>query len=161
MVGSVPAAFALRDLFYASGLGFLLSVAYSAARLLLGSSRAARCLCDIAVLAVGALLYRSVCLSRLYAGQPRWYTFAGCLLCFLASRAALAPLLDGVEAFVRWCLAWPFVTLWRRALRPLVDRLAALRAQAREKKAARRAKQKRAAQKKRLQTGGHVLYNSK
>ena len=58
-------------------------------------------------------------MSRFYAGQPRWYTLAGCVLCFLASRAALEPLLSGVEAFVRWCLAWPFVMLWRAVLRRL------------------------------------------
>ena len=38
MVGGVPVGLALRDLFYAAGLGFLLCVGYSAARMLLGSS---------------------------------------------------------------------------------------------------------------------------
>ena len=118
MVGGVPVGLALRDLFYAAGLGFLLCVGYSAARMLLGSGKAVCFICDAAVLAVGALLYRSAAMSRFYAGQPRWYTLAGCVLCFLASRAALEPLLSGVEAFVRWCLAWPFVMLWRAVLRP-------------------------------------------
>ena len=36
MVGGVPVGLALRDLFYAAGLGFLLCVGYSAARMLLG-----------------------------------------------------------------------------------------------------------------------------
>ena len=101
MVGGVPVGLALRDLFYAAGLGFLLCVGYSAARMLLGSGKAVCFICDAAVLAVGALLYRSAAMSRFYAGQPRWYTLAGCVLCFLASRAALEPLLSGVEAFVR------------------------------------------------------------
>jgi len=161
MVGGVPAALALRDLFYAAGLGFLLCVLYSAARLLLGSGKAVVFVCDAAILAFGTLLYRSAAVSRFYAGQPRWYTMAGCALCFLASRAALAPLLEGIEALVRWCLAWPFVMLWRFALRPLgvcaLRRLDTVRAA----HAARRKKQKRAAQKKRLQTSGQVLYNSK
>ena len=38
MVGGVPVGLALRDLFYAAGLGFLLCVGYSAARMLLGLS---------------------------------------------------------------------------------------------------------------------------
>ena len=105
--------------------------------MLLGSGKAVCFICDAAVLAVGALLYRSAAMSRFYAGQPRWYTLAGCVLCFLASRAALEPLLSGVEAFVRWCLAWPFVMLWRAV------------------------KKSRAARKKRLQNSGRVLYNSK
>ena len=94
MVGGVPVGLALRDLFYAAGLGFLLCVGYSAARMLLGSGKAVCFICDAAVLAVGALLYRSAAMSRFYAGQPRWYTLAGCVLCFLASRAALEPLLS-------------------------------------------------------------------
>ena len=85
MVGGVPVGLALRDLFYAAGLGFLLCVGYSAARMLLGSGKAVCFICDAAVLAVGALLYRSAAMSRFYAGQPRWYTLAGCVLCFLAS----------------------------------------------------------------------------
>ena len=40
MVGGVPVGLALRDLFYAAGLGFLLCVGYSAARMLLGSGKA-------------------------------------------------------------------------------------------------------------------------
>ena len=40
MVGGVPVGLALRDLFYAAGLGFLLCVGYSAARMLLGSGNA-------------------------------------------------------------------------------------------------------------------------
>ena len=39
MVGGVPVGLALRDLFYAAGLGFLLCVGYSAARMLLGSGK--------------------------------------------------------------------------------------------------------------------------
>ncbi len=115
MVGGVPVGLALRDLSYAAGLGFLLCVGYSAARMLLGSGKAVCFICDAAVLAVGALLYRSAAMSRFYAGQPRWYTLAGCVLCFLASRAALEPLLSGVEAFVRWCLAWPLYAVARGA----------------------------------------------
>lgn len=161
MVGGVPVALALRDLFYAAGLGFLVCVAYSAARMLLGSGRAACFFCDTAALALGALLYRSAAMSRFYAGQPRWYTLAGGALCFLFSRAAIAPLLSGIEAFVRWCLAWPFVMLWRAVLRPLLGAAKARLGDARAARAARRAKRKRARQKKRLQNGGHVLYNSK
>ena len=82
MVGGVPVGLALRDLFYAAGLGFLLCVGYSAARMLLGSGKAVCFICDAAVLAVGALLYRSAAMSRFYAGQPRWYTLAGCVLFF-------------------------------------------------------------------------------
>ena len=55
MVGGVPVGLALRDLFYAAGLGFLLCVGYSAARMLLGSGKAVCFICDAAVLAVGAL----------------------------------------------------------------------------------------------------------
>ena len=54
MVGGVPVGLALRDLFYAAGLGFLLCVGYSAARMLLGSGKAVCFICDAAVLAVGA-----------------------------------------------------------------------------------------------------------
>ena len=39
MVGGVPVGLALRDLFYAAGLGFLLCVGYSAARMLLGQAK--------------------------------------------------------------------------------------------------------------------------
>ncbi len=161
MVGGVPAGLALRDLFYAAGLGFLLSVAYSAARLLLGSGKKVCFFCDAAVLLVGALAYRSAAMSRFYAGQPRWYTLAGGALCFLASRAALAPLLSGVEALVRWCLAWPFVMAWRAVLRPALGALALRARSAAALRKQQRAKRKRAAQKKRLQNSGQVLYNSK
>ncbi len=161
MVGGVPVALALRDLFYAAGLGFLLCVAYSAARMLLGSGRAACFFCDTAVLALGALLYRSAAMSRFYAGQPRWYTLAGGALCFLFSRAAIAPLLSGIEAFVRWCLSWPFVMLWRAVIRPLSGAARARWVRARDARRLHRAKRSRAAQKKRLQNSGHVLYNSK
>lgn len=161
MVGGVPAEFALRDLFYAAGLGFLLCVAYSAARLLLGSEKTVCFVCDAAVLALGALVYRSAAMSRFYAGQPRWYTLAGAALCFLASRAALAPLLSGVEALVRWCLAWPFVMAWRAVLRPVLCAAAGHFTRARAAHKERRAKRMRAAKKKRLQNGGQVLYNSK
>ena len=124
MVGGVPVGLALRDLFYAAGLGFLLCVGYS-------------------------------------AGQPRWYTLAGCVLCFLASRAALEPLLSGVEAFVRWCLAWPFVMLWRAVLRPFAGAVSARFQRVRTAHSAGRVKKSRAARKKRLQNSGRVLYNSK
>ena len=112
MVGGVPVGLALRDLFYAAGLGFLLCVGYSAARMLLGSGKAVCFICDAAVLAVGALLYRSAAMSRFYAGQPRWYTLAGCVLCFLASRT-------GASAFRR------------RSVRSLVPGLAVRNAVAR------------------------------
>lgn len=161
MVGGVPVALALRDLFYAAGLGFLLSVLYSGARLLPGPRRAVRFCCDAALGLLGALLYRSASVSRFYAGQPRWYTFAGCLACFLASRAALAPLFERVEALLRRCIARPCAALWRRALRPLFGAVSRRLCGALQARHAHRAKQKRAAQKKRLQTGGHVLYNSK
>ena len=175
MVGGVPVGLALRDLFYAAGLGFLLCVGYSAARMLLGSGKAVCFICDAAVLAVGALLYRSAAMSRFYAGQPRWYTLAGCVLCFLASRqpwggvglcfwpsrAALEPLLSGVEAFVRWCLAWPFVMLWRAVLRPFAGAVSARFQRVRTAHSAGRVKKSRAARKKRLQNSGRVLYNSK
>lgn len=151
---------ALRDLFYAAGLGFLLCVGYSAARMLLGSGKAVCFICDAAVLAVGALLYRSAAMSRFYAGQPRWYTLAGCVLCFLASRAALEPLLSGVEAFVRWCLAWPFVMLWRAVRAVCGCGFGAFSACAYGAQR-RRVKKSRAARKKRLQNSGRVLYNSK
>ena len=49
MVGGVPVGLALRDLFYAAGLGFLLCVGYSAARMLLGSGKAVCFICDAAV----------------------------------------------------------------------------------------------------------------
>ena len=161
MVGGVPVELALRDLFYAAGLGFLLCVAYSAARLLFGSGKTACFVCDAAVLALGALFYRSAAMSRFYAGQPRWYTLAGGALCFLASRAALAPLLSGVEAFVRWCLAWPFVMAWRAVLCPAFGATRAHFVHARAVRRERKAKRIRAAKKKRLQNGGKVLYNSK
>ena len=161
MVGGVPVGLALRDLFYAAGLGFLLCVGYSAARMLLGSGKAVCFICDAAVLAVGALLYRSAAMSRFYAGQPRWYTLAGCVLCFLASRAALEPLLSGVEAFVRWCLAWPFVMLWRAVLRPFAGAVSARFQRVRTAHSAGRVKKSRAARKKRLQNSGRVLYTSK
>lgn len=161
MVGGVPAAYALRDLFYAAGLGFVLCVCYSAARLLLGSGRAACFACDAGAFALGALLYRSAAMSRFFAGQPRWYTLTGCLLCFFACRAALAPLLGRVEAFVRWCAAWPFVMLWRVLLRPLCGAAAAHARAARQAHRLRRQKRKRLLQKKRLQNSAQVLYNSK
>lgn len=160
MVGGVPAALALRDLFYASGLGFLLCIAYSVARLLLGSGKAACFFCDCAVLAAGALLYRSAAMSRFYAGQPRWYTLVGCALCFLASRAALEPLLSAVAAWVRRVLAWPF-SLLRRALSRPVKQATDAWGRAAARRAAARAKKTAAAKKKRLQKGGRVLYNSK
>ena len=152
MVGGVPVGLALRDLFYAAGLGFLLCVGYSAARMLLGSGKAVCFICDAAVLAVGALLYRSAAMSRFYAGQPRWYTLAGCVLCFLASRAALEPLLSGVEAFVRWCLAWPFVMLWRAVLRPFAGAVSARFQRVRTAHSAGRVKKSRAAERKGCKT---------
>ena len=142
MVGGVPVGLALRDLFYAAGLGFLLCVGYSAARMLLGSGKAVCFICDAAVLAVGALLYRSAAMSRFYA-------------------AALEPLLSGVEAFVRWCLAWPFVMLWRAVLRPFAGAVSARFQRVRTAHSAGRVKKSRAARKKRLQNSGRVLYNSK
>ena len=96
MVGGVPVGLALRDLFYAAGLGFLLCVGYSAARMLLGSGKAVCFICDAAVLAVGALLYRSAaargcsihkrvhfpqCHFELYNTRPLF-----CNLFFLAAR---------------------------------------------------------------------------
>ena len=114
MVGGVPVGLALRDLFYAAGLGFLLCVGYSAARMLLGSGKAVCFICDAAVLAVGALLYRSAAMSRFYAGQPRWYTLAGCVLCFFGQ-----PRRTGASAFRR------------RSVRSLVPGLAVRNAVAR------------------------------
>lgn len=83
------------------------------------------------------------------------------MLCFLASRAALEPLLSGVEAFVRWCLAWPFVMLWRAVLRPFAGAVSARFQRVRTAHSAGRVKKSRAARKKRLQNSGRVLYNSK
>ena len=139
----------------------LMSMITFFAGMLLGSGKAVCFICDAAVLAVGALLYRSAAMSRFYAGQPRWYTLAGCVLCFLASRAALEPLLSGVEAFVRWCLAWPFVMLWRAVLRPFAGAVSARFQRVRTAHSAGRVKKSRAARKKRLQNSGRVLYNSK
>lgn len=101
MVGGVPVGLALRDLFYAAGLGFLLCVGYSAARMLLGSGKAVCFICDAAVLAVGALLYRSAAMSRFmqasragirwrdvccvfWPAAPHWS------LCFPASKRSFA-----------------------------------------------------------------------
>ena len=80
---------------------------------------------------------------------------------FLASRAALEPLLSGVEAFVRWCPARPFVMLWRAVLRPFAEcgfgafSACAYGAQRRP------CEKKPGGQKERLQNSGRVLYNSK
>ena len=98
----------------------------------------------------GRFLYRSAAMSRFYAGQPRWYTLAGCVLCFLASRAALEPLLSGVEAFVRWCLAWPFVMLWRAVLRPFAGAVSARFQRVRTAHSAGRVKKKPGGQKEKV-----------
>ena len=71
------------------------------------------------------------------------------------------PLLSGVEAFVRWCLAWPFVMLWRAVLRPFAGAVSARFQRVRTAHSAGRVKKSRAARKKRLQNSGRVLYNSK
>lgn len=160
MVGGVPVGLALRDLFYAAGLGFLLCVGYSAARMLLGSGKAVCFICDAAVLAVGALLYRSAAMSRFMQASRagiRWRD-----VCCVFGQ----PRRIGASAFRR------------RSVRSLVPGLAVRNAVARGAApvcgcgfgafsacaygAQRRPCEKsRAARKKRLQNSGRVLYNSK
>ena len=160
MVAGLPPVLAVRDAFFAAGLGFLLCIVYSAARLVLGSSRAVCIVCDTVVPALGALIYRSAAVSRFYAGVPRWYTLAACVAAFLLCRAAVAPFLDRVQRTVRMWLAWPFVTLWRHALCPFAN---GVKAKAARIRARRRQKKKNCPRriKKRLQNTGQVLYNSK
>ncbi|MFQ9679730.1 MAG: hypothetical protein ACLRZH_06160 [Ruthenibacterium lactatiformans] len=114
MVGGVPVGLALRDLFYAAGLGFLLCVGYSAARMLLGSGKAVCFICDAAVLP--GRFCTGAAMSRFYAGQPRWYTLADVCVCFGQPRRT-GPLLSGrsVRSLVP---GPPFVMLWRAVLRP-------------------------------------------
>lgn len=143
------------------GWGFLLCVGYSAARMLLGSGKAVCFICDAAVLAVGALLYRSAAMSRFYAGQPRWYTLAGCVLCFLAS-----PRRTGASAFRRRSVRSlvPGLAVRNAVARgaaPFAGAVSARFQRVRTAHSAGRVKKSRAARKKRLQNSGRVLYNSK
>ncbi len=161
MVGRVSAAWALRDLFYAFGLGFLLSVLYTAARIAAGNGRTALFLCDAALPVIGAVLYRSAAASRFFAGQPRWYTLMGCVLCFFAGCTTLAPLCRRIGGRIRTAVLFPAFFLNSRMLHPAVK---AVKKYAGEKKRAYKqstAKKKRAEQKKRLQSTSCVLYNSK
>ena len=114
MVGGVPVGLALRDLFYAAGLGFLLCVGYSAARMLLGSGKAVCFICDAAVLAVGALLYRSAAMSP-FSCRPAALVYAGGMCAVFFGQ----PRRTGASAFRR------------RSVRSLVPGLAVRNAVAR------------------------------
>ncbi len=161
MVGGVSAGWALRDLFYASGLGFLLSVLYTAARAAAGPGKTARFLCDAALPVLGAVLYRSAAVSRFYAGQPRWYTLAGCVLCFFAGYAALAPLCRRIGRRLHEWLFFPLAVVHRRVLHPAAQAAGKRFRIKKQACTAFFAKKTQAERKKRLQSTSRVLYNSK
>ena len=144
------------------GWGFLLrDVGYSAARMLLVQAKRYALSATPLCWPWGAFVPQRGRRTDFYAGQPRWYTLAGCVLCFWSNRAALGPLLSGVEAFVRWCLAWPFVMLWRAVLRRLRGAVFGAFFSVRTALCAGRVKKKAGRPEKRLQNSGRVLYNSK
>lgn len=161
MVGGVSAAWALRDLFYAAGLGFLLSVLYAAARMVAGNGKTACFFCDAVLPAVGVILYRSAAVSRFYAGQPRWYTLAGCILCFFAGYAALAPFCQKIGKKIRKCIFAPAAVLCKKMFCPAAQALGRYFEGKKRGCAAFFTKKRRAERKKRLQSTSRVLYNSK
>ena len=85
MVGGVPVGLALRDLFYAAGLGCLLCVGYSAARMLLGSGKAVCFICDAVFMQASraGIRWRDVC-CVFWPAAPHWS------LCFPASKRSFA-----------------------------------------------------------------------
>lgn len=156
MVAGLSPAQALHDVFFAAGLGFWLCIAYSAARGVLGRSRAACFVCDALVLVVGAVCYRSAALSFFYAGVTRWYTLAACTGSFLVCRGALAPLVERIASVLHRALSAP-ARAAKKTLSRVVNRWRQTMLKRREKK---RNKQQ-ICKKKRLQNAHKVLYNSK
>lgn len=161
MVGAVPVSLALRDSFFAAGLGFLLCAMYSFLRFVLGRSKAALVLCDVLLLGAGALLVRSAAVSRFYSGLPRWYDLVACAAAFFLCRAALGPVLEKLRAALLRLARFPGRWVLEKGLRPAAKQLAARQKALREKKLAQKQEKSRQQQKKRLQNTGRVLYNSK
>lgn len=157
MAALIPPSFAARDMLLAAGLGFLLAVAYRAARLVL-PGRAGVFLCDALAGLCGTLALRSAAVSRFYAGMPRWYTLGAMALCFAASARALRP------AFRRLGrLAGAPAAAAKAVLRALWAPAAARLRHRREKTCEkRRSMSKKTAKKNEsaLQKRAQVLYNS-
>ena len=74
MVGAIPAAAVLPDVFLAAGAGCLIGALYRMLRAVLGNSRAACFFCDCTALALAALMFRSAAVSAFTSGVMRWYT---------------------------------------------------------------------------------------
>ena len=74
MVGAIPAAAVLHDVFLAAGAGCLIGALYRMLRAVLGNSRAACFFCDCTALALAALMFRSAAVSAFTSGVMRWYT---------------------------------------------------------------------------------------
>lgn len=161
MVAAIPVTMALRDAFFAAGLGFLLCLLYSSLRFVLGRSTVAMVLCDVLIFFTAALLLRSAAVSRFYSGLPRWYDMAACAGAFFLSRSTMAPILERTRDMILLGLKLPAHLVWKKFLAPVWKRLHARWSEHCQKRKERKIEKSRQEKKKRLQNTGRVLYNSK
>lgn len=161
MVAAVPVTMALRDAFFAAGLGFLLCLLYSSLRFVLGRSAVAMVLCDVMILFTAALLMRSAAVSRFYSGLPRWYDMAACAGAFFLSRSTMAPILERTRNRLLLGLKLPAYLAWKNFLAPAWNSLHAHLFEHYQKRKKKKTEKSEQEKKKRLQNTGRVLYNSK
>lgn len=154
MVALLYAAGAVRDMFLAAGLGFLLGMCYRALRLVLGDGAKMCFLCDVTVFAIGATAFRAAAAGAFASGVMRWYT-ALCLLCgYALCQKILAKPCLAVAHQVRRALTFPWRMFYAHIWQPVRGKYAARRAKRQKIRAAKKTA------KKSLQNPPHVLYNS-
>lgn len=161
MVAAIPVTMALRDAFFAAGLGFLLCLLYSSLRFVLGRSTAAMVLCDVLIFFTAALLMRSAAVSRFYSGLPRWYDIAACAGAFFLSRSTMAPILERTRNILWLGLKLPVCLVWEKFLAPAWNSIHVRLFEYCQKRKKRKIEKSEQEKKKRLQNTGRVLYNSK
>ena len=119
MVAPLPLPLVLRDALLAAGLGFLLGLCYRVLRLFLGSSKAACFVCDGAIFAVGAVVYRSAAAGVFASGVMRWYTAGLVLVAYGLVQKIFYPFFTKIEKSARLVCKWPFLKIEHYILCPV------------------------------------------
>lgn len=149
----------MGDVLWCLGLGCLLGACRDLTGLLLGEGPVRCFLWDVAAFAAAAVLLYGFCAGVSASGVARWYMAAALLAGALAWRAAFRRTLLGAAAWCGRVLLWPFRTVRRCLIGPLLGRVRRAFARHRQRRLAKRAGKKAEKRKKQLQKPSKIVYN--
>lgn len=144
------------DLSACLALGVLLAGMLLAGRAVLGGTKAARFVLDVAGFALAAVLLCGFSATRSAAGALRWYMLPALAAGLWAGWLTLGPAVLYAARLTRWAAALPFTLAVRLAILPAGARLGGF-TRDKWRKIRSRSRKRR---KKRLQKNAGLLYNS-